>query len=97
MQGQTISRFGGMSIQTIVVTNNMLKCADALVGRYLPEREKARASVSDFILPGCAWFTYVVGAGAAAFINDRFSLPFLVPAVVLVLTTVDLVLSSRDL
>lgn len=96
MQGQTISRFGGMSIQTIVVTNNMLKCADALVGRYLPEKKDARSAVSDFVLPGCAWLTYVIGAGAAAFINDRFSLPFLIPVVVLILTTVDLVLTSGD-
>lgn len=35
MQGETISKFGGVSIQTIVVTNNMVKFSDALVGRYL--------------------------------------------------------------
>ncbi|WP_213772958.1 YoaK family protein [Bradyrhizobium sp. dw_78] len=94
MQGQTISRFGGMSIQTIVVTNNMLKCADALVGRYLPRRQETPTPVADFILPGCAWLTYVVGAAAAAFASAHFSLPFLIPIVILLLTTVDLVLSS---
>jgi uncharacterized membrane protein YoaK (UPF0700 family) len=35
MQGETISRFAGVPIQTIVVTNNLLKFADAIVGRYL--------------------------------------------------------------
>jgi uncharacterized membrane protein YoaK (UPF0700 family) len=35
MQGETISRFGGLSIQTIVMTTNLLKLADGLVGRYV--------------------------------------------------------------
>ncbi|WP_454632560.1 YoaK family protein [Bradyrhizobium cenepequi] len=93
MQGETISRFGGMSIQTIVVTNNMLKCADALVGRYLPRRPEARSEVADFILPGCAWLSYVVGASVAAFASAHVWLPFLIPAVVLLVTAGDLMLA----
>ena len=93
MQGETISRFGGQSIQTIVVTNNMLKCADGLVGRYLGRRREARGDVADFILPGCAWVTYVVGAGAATLASARLSFPFLIPVAILLLTTCDLVLS----
>jgi uncharacterized membrane protein YoaK (UPF0700 family) len=93
MQGQTISRFGGMSIQTIVVTNNMLKCADALVGRYFARRQEARSEIADFILPGCAWLSYVVGASAAAFASVHVWLPFMIPAVVLLVTAADLVLT----
>jgi uncharacterized membrane protein YoaK (UPF0700 family) len=35
MQGETVSRVDGIPIQTIVVTNNLLKFADGIVGRYL--------------------------------------------------------------
>jgi uncharacterized membrane protein YoaK (UPF0700 family) len=98
MQGETISRFGGMSIQTIVVTNNLLKFADAIVGRYLPYGKTSRATGgnagrstrADVVLPGCAWLAYTLGAGSGALACVYLSLPFIAPAALLVLTTVDL-------
>jgi len=35
MQGETVSQIGTVSIQTVVVTNNLLHFADTLVGRFL--------------------------------------------------------------
>jgi uncharacterized membrane protein YoaK (UPF0700 family) len=87
MQGETISRFAGVSIQTIVVTNNLLKFADAIVGRYLSYGKTSRA---DVVLPGCAWLAYTLGAGSGALACVYLSLPFIAPAALLVLTTVDL-------
>lgn len=101
MQGQTVSRFGGVPIQTIVVTNNLLKFADAIVGRYLSHGKRSRATSgdaarstrADVILPGCAWLGYTVGTASAALASVYFSLPFIAPAALLVLTTVDLLVT----
>ena len=104
MQGETISRFGGVAIQTVVVTNNLLKFADAIVGRYLPNGKRShttsgeagRTTQANVILPGCAWLAHTVGAGSAALASVSFSLPLTAPAALLVLTTVD-VLVTRPL
>jgi uncharacterized membrane protein YoaK (UPF0700 family) len=101
MQGQTVSRFAGVPIQTIVVTNNLLKFADAIVGRYLSQGKRsqatrgdaARSTRADVILPGCAWLGYTVGAASAALASVYFSLPFIAPAALLVLTTLDLLVT----
>lgn len=101
MQGQTVSRFAGVPIQTIVVTNNLLKFADAIVGRYLSPGKRspatsgdaARSTRADVLLPGCAWLGYMVGAASAGLASVYFSLPFIAPAALLVLTTVDLLVT----
>lgn len=35
MQCETIARFGGVSLQTLVVTNNIIKFSDAITGRFI--------------------------------------------------------------
>ncbi|HTX53096.1 MAG TPA: YoaK family protein [Candidatus Baltobacteraceae bacterium] len=102
MQGQTVSRFGGLSIQTIVVTNTILKFADGLIGRYTPLRTRSetadtagrRADIADVIVPACAWLAYMVGAGIGAAAATGLQFPLLVPVVVLALTACDLLLTS---
>lgn len=102
MQGQTLSRFGGLSIQTIVVTNNLLKLAEAIVGRYVSYDpaatggEHARASRADILLPGCAWLSYALGAATGTWAALNLALPLVPPVVLLVLTTLDLVAWSPD-
>ncbi len=97
MQGQTVSRFGGTAIQTIVVTNNLLKVADALVGHLLSRRDPAaeRIAPNDLILPGCAWASYVVGAACGAFaaLGTRWPLPPV--TLILLLTAADFLLMER--
>lgn len=98
MQGETISRFAGVPIQTIVVTSNLLKFADAVVGRYLSFEKGAarrraaepRPTRADVVLPGCAWLAYAIGAASGVWANAHLVLPLLAPAVLLVATTVDL-------
>ena len=97
MQGQTISRFGGLPIQTIVVTNNLLKLGDAIAGRYLCGSPKAkaggeciRASQGEVILPACAWVGYALGAGAGALAALHLQLPLVPPALFLIFIACDL-------
>jgi uncharacterized membrane protein YoaK (UPF0700 family) len=100
MQGETISTFGGVSLQTIVVTNNMVKFSDALVGRYLPAREAKQShkvpELREVLMPGLAWLSYSVGAGAGASAAALLQLPLLVPAVILVFIAGDLLASARE-
>jgi uncharacterized membrane protein YoaK (UPF0700 family) len=98
MQGETLSRFGGVSLQTIVVTNNMVKFSDALVGRYLsrPGLTPSTAKVPELkevLMPGLAWLTYSIGAGAGATAASLFRLPLLVPAIMLAFLVGDLALT----
>jgi uncharacterized membrane protein YoaK (UPF0700 family) len=100
MQGETIARFGGVSLQTIVVTNNMVKFSDALVGRYLPgkppsDTTEKRPELKEVLLPGMAWLSYSVGAGAGATGAAWLRLPLIIPAVVLIFLVGDLLWSGR--
>jgi uncharacterized membrane protein YoaK (UPF0700 family) len=103
MQGETISRFAGVPIQTIVVTNNLLKFADAIVGRYLspekgvagpraplPRAGEPRPTRADVVLPGCAWLACAVGAASGVWASGHLVLPLLIPVVLLALATLDL-------
>jgi uncharacterized membrane protein YoaK (UPF0700 family) len=92
MQGDTISTFGGVSIQTIVVTNNMVKFSDALVGRYLMRAQPGahRPALQEVLLPGLAWLTYSVSAGIGALAAAWLQAPLLVPAVLLGFIVADL-------
>ena len=95
MQGETISRFGAVSLQTLVVTNNIIKFCDAFTGRFISRRflEKTGGLVpalDEVLLPGLAWLTYITSAGLAAIVHgiDRFFL--LLPACLVVLVAADL-------
>ncbi|MCY0386484.1 YoaK family protein [Robbsia sp. Bb-Pol-6] len=100
MQGETVSTFGGVSIQTIVVTNNMVKFSDALVGRYLSGWFGRRPgekvpSLGEVLLPGLAWLFYGLAAGVGA-LAAGLRLPLLAPAALLVLVAGDLLLTGQD-
>jgi uncharacterized membrane protein YoaK (UPF0700 family) len=101
MQGETIAKFGGVSLQTIVVTNNMVKFSDALVGRYLSRPNasapsRALPELKEVLMPGLAWLGYSIGAGSGAIAAAMFRLPLLVPAIVLALLVGDLSSSRQD-
>lgn len=86
MQGETVSRFGGMAIQTIVVTNSIIKFADGLVGSLTGAGTTSVAVV----LPGCAWAAYTAGAVGGAGSAVWLMIPLLIPVVLLLLTAGDL-------
>lgn len=65
MQGETASRFGGRAIQTIVITNTMLKCADGIIVVLHGRRDVDGASPgsrteawADVAVPASAWTGY---------------------------------------
>ncbi|AJK49171.1 YoaK family protein [Burkholderia plantarii] len=93
MQGETVSRFGAVSLQTLVVTNNIVKFCDAFVGRYLGGRhaKAPRPALAEVLLPGLAWLTYSLSAAAGAIVSAWIAMPLIVPALILVLVTVDLI------
>jgi uncharacterized membrane protein YoaK (UPF0700 family) len=101
MQGETIARFGGISLQTIVVTNNMVKFSDALVGRYLSgtgesTSQEKKPELKEVLMPGLAWLTYSIGAAAGALALGLFRMPLAVPAVLLVFIVIDLMATRCD-
>ena len=89
MQGETLSKFGGVSIQTIVVTNSMVKFTDALAGRYLA-RGADVPGLDEVLLPGSAWLAYSLAAGAGALAAGYFRLPLMIPILLLVWVAMDL-------
>lgn len=91
MQGETISRFGAVSLQTLVVTNNIVKFADAFVGRYFGKKTERvkRPELAEVLLPGLAWLTYSVAAAAGAVVDGWIRQPLVIPALLLVVITVD--------
>lgn len=98
MQGETISRFGAVSLQTLVVTNNMVKFSDAFIGRYFNRRsqEEKRPALAEMLLPGLAWLTYSVSAALGAVMDRRISQPLLIPAVLLLVVTLDMLSQGRQ-
>jgi len=90
LQGQSFIKFGDISLQTVVVTNNILKFCTALVGRYSFRSLKTftnreRPHVAEVLLPGAGWFSYSVGAASGAWVSNFFRFSLLLPAVFLVL------------
>jgi len=94
MQGETIARFSGIALQTIVVTSNLLKCAESFVdfcaerfsgaleeqGRGLMGR---RTHWAESALPGLAWVAYLTGACVAALLAARTDYQLILPIVLL--------------
>jgi uncharacterized membrane protein YoaK (UPF0700 family) len=97
MQGETISRIGTVTVQTVVVTNNLLHFADAIVGRFLSasagtmgQGTHSRPTVTEVAIPGCAWASYSIGACAGALAIVTVRAPLLFPILVVVLLVVDM-------
>lgn len=95
MQGETIARFGGVSLQTLVVTNNIVKFSDAFTGRFISRRflEKTGQKVPtlpEAILPGISWLTYSLAAAIAAVSNRLTQLTLFVPVIIVLVVAADL-------
>jgi uncharacterized membrane protein YoaK (UPF0700 family) len=103
MQGETISRIGTVSIQTVVVTTNLLHFADVLVGRFLSAPASAegqgthsRPTVTEVAIPGCAWASYSIGACAGALAIVTVRAPLLFPILVIILLVADMLLNAES-
>jgi uncharacterized membrane protein YoaK (UPF0700 family) len=75
------------------VTNNMVKFSDAFIGRYFGSKnpKDKRSALSEVLLPGLAWLTYGFAAAAGAIVTGLMSEPLIVPALLLILITIDLI------
>jgi uncharacterized membrane protein YoaK (UPF0700 family) len=90
MQGETVTRFAGSSLQTVVVTNTLLKFADSVVGRYVKYNDATRTSRADFVIPGTSWLAYLLGAGLGGLAGINLSYPFVPTLILLLILAMDI-------
>lgn len=94
VQGESIARFSGNAIQTVVITSNMLKCAAALANAVALRCGASRVSplpAGAIVLPGLSWVGFACGAtlGAVALLWHA-PLPFLWPLPWLAILYIDI-------
>ncbi|BAU37526.1 hypothetical protein APT_00444 [Acetobacter pasteurianus NBRC 101655] len=94
VQGETIARFSGSAIQTIVITSNLLKCASALatsLAARWPGSTVKPPPPGAALLPGLSWLGFAAGAlcGTLA-MAWHVPLPFIWPLPLLVLLYLDI-------
>lgn len=87
LQGEGLSQFAGVKLQTVVVTNNLVKFAKALTERYInPSADLSKIpSRADVLVPGICWCTFCTGAGLGALLSVHHAYPLSVPIVLLLL------------
>jgi uncharacterized membrane protein YoaK (UPF0700 family) len=95
LQGTTLSRFGGINLQTVVVTGTILNLADGIVSRCWLYRGNADTP-ADVTIPGFAWLAYATGAAAGAVAVELVQRPLLMPAVLLVILVADLAIRRNE-
>ncbi|MBB2163275.1 DUF1275 domain-containing protein [Gluconacetobacter sp. 1b LMG 1731] len=84
MQGEVLSRFSSVSVQTIVVTNNIVKFADNIVG-FLWNAQRGKPAFSlAAALPGLGWAGCVAGAFLSVLMRQATSGYFLLPVPLLI-------------
>ncbi|NHN87158.1 YoaK family protein [Acetobacter conturbans] len=84
MQGEVLSRFSGISVQTIVVTNNIIKFADNIVDFLWKMKDGKLAFPLTAALPGLGWMSCIVGAFLSVLMRHATSGFFLFPVPILV-------------
>ena len=97
LQGASLSRFGKIQLQTVVVTSTILRFADAIVGRYWRGGTRAQGSGgAEVWTPGAAWLAYAAGAGAGAIAFGVVRAPLAIPALLLAAIVADLAIQPAD-
>ena len=86
LQGAAINRFGGIPLQTVVVTSTLLNLADGCIHR---------AWGPPMLLHATAWLAYGAGAALAVLLSQRFGIPLVLPATALAVVAVDLAVDRR--
>ena len=84
MQGEALSRFSGVSVQTIVVTNNIVKFSDNIAGFLYAIWRKENEFTLVSTLPGLGWAGCIAGAFLSVFAREVSSGFFLAPVPLLV-------------
>jgi len=86
LQGEGISQFAGVNLQTVVVTNNLVKFAKAMTARYInPSKDLSKVPPREEVLvPGVCWITFCVGAAFGGLLIINLVNPLIIPIAVLV-------------
>lgn len=86
LQAASMNRFGGVGLQTVVVTSTIVQFSGELLARIWPGAPAERAHApSSLLLHGVAWTAYGLGAVIGALALDHLESAFLVPACLLAL------------
>jgi uncharacterized membrane protein YoaK (UPF0700 family) len=80
IQASAITRFGGVSLSTVVVTSTLARTADGLVDWLAGSQGQALPPVQRPWLLAMTWTAYLVGALAGAWLVALLAWPLLVPA-----------------
>jgi uncharacterized membrane protein YoaK (UPF0700 family) len=95
LQGEALTCLGGVSIQTIVVTNTIVKFANGLVElAWRRGGGRERPALGAALLPGVAWLSYGAGAAAGARLHDLNRHPLLIAAAVFACVALDFLCSD---
>ncbi|NHO33186.1 YoaK family protein [Acetobacter fallax] len=84
MQGEVLSRFSGISVQTIVVTNNIIKFADNIAAFLWKLKAGKPAFSLAAALPGLGWTSCIAGAFLSVPMRHATSGFFLLPVPLLI-------------
>ncbi|MFW7269935.1 DUF1275 family protein [Gluconacetobacter sp. Hr-1-5] len=81
LQGEGLSQFAGVNLQTVVVTNNLVKFAKTMTARYInPSSDVSKVpSREEVVVPGVCWITFCVGAGLGGWLTLHIVNPLIVP------------------
>lgn len=85
LQGEAFSGFAGVSLQTIVVTNNLVKFAKALAARYInPSNDPSEVPTREEVLVhGLSWGSYFMAAGIGGLLIYYTHYPLILPIIML--------------
>lgn len=88
VQSTGMTRFGNVSINTVVVTGTLSRLAESAADTLVPRRQPHRTgpAIAAPTLLAASWVCYGFGALAAAWLLPRTALTLLLPAAVVLLT-----------
>lgn len=87
LQASAISRFGGASVSTVVVTSTLARIAGAMLDRIWPTG-RPLPSVATLRLLALTWIGYLAGAIGGVLLVGAVRWPLLVPAALLTVAVI---------
>ncbi|MEJ5143469.1 YoaK family protein [Gluconobacter albidus] len=81
LQAEGVSQFAGVTLQTVVVTNNLVKFAKTFTARYInPSKDISKIpSRAEVLIPGICWVTFCLGAALGGLLIVYLPDPLIVP------------------
>lgn len=81
VQATALTRFGGATVSTVVLTSTLARIAEALLDVVIGRRaHPVRGRRAPAGLLALTWFCYAAGAALGALLRDRMTYPLLVAA-----------------